>query len=376
MTEQAFPPKLPFQQVLDQLLDTETPFPPQSLYRFSDLAKDDLTNLAKAWPKIPAWRRKALMEDIEQLGEDNTVLSFEAIGQFAVCDSDPEVRLPATRTLWEYDNRELVSTFLRLLDEDQNEEVRSAAANGLGKYIYLGELEEIPPKLLRQIEDRLLAVMKNADPEVVRRSALESLGYSERDEVSELIEAAFNSGDKHWMASALYAMGRSANITWKPQVMAMLKSQLPLLRAEAARAAGEIEIAAASPRLLELLDDPDDQTRQASIWSLSQTGGEGVREALERLLEETEDEEESDYIEAALENLTFNEDMQLLPILDIDETPTSPPEKFDPGYEPYFAQTFDEDFGDDDEDDFDEEFEEESEWYEDEEEGTDEDLGD
>jgi len=50
----------------------------------------------------------------------------------------------------------------------------------------------------------------------------------------------------------------------------MLDSPLPSLRAEAARAAGELEIGAAASRLLELLDDPDEATRLASIWSLSQ----------------------------------------------------------------------------------------------------------
>jgi HEAT repeat protein len=376
MAKESYPSNIPFQQVLDQLLDTEKPFPPQSLYRFSDLDKNDLARLSKVWPSLPAWRRKALMEDIEALGEDNTLLSFDAIGQFAVSDSDPEVRLPAIRVLWEYENPALVRIFLDLLDENQNEAVRTAAANGLGKFIYLGELEEIPEKLQRQIEDRLLDIMSSDDLAAVRRSALESLGYSTRDEVPKLIEDAFKSGDKNWKASALFAMGRSSNIAWKPQVLAMLDSPIPILRAEAARAVGELEIAAASPLLLELLDDPDDQTRQASIWSLSQLGGEGVREVLERLWEETEDEEESEYIEMALDNLTFNEDMQLLPILDIDEMPANPSEKFDPGYEPYFAETYDEDFGDDDDEDFDEEIEEESEWYEDEEEGKDEDLGD
>jgi hypothetical protein len=376
MTKPAFPSNIPFQQVLDQLLDIEKPFPPKSLYRFSDLEKNELTRLSKVWPNVPSWRRKALLEDLELLGEDNTVLSFEAVGQFTLSDSDPEVRLPAIRVLWEYEHPALIPVFLGVMNEDPHEEARAAAAQGLGKFIYLGEIDVIPEKLLRFTEDNLLAVMNGDDLPIVRRNALESLGYSSRDEVPALIEAAFNSGDKTWIASALLAMGRSANIAWKQHVLNMLESPFPVLRAEAARAAGELEIAAASPVLIDLLDDPDEQTRRASIWSLSQLGGEGARQALEQLYEETEDEEESDYIESALENLTFNEDMQLLPILDIDETLTYPSEKFDPGYEPYFAETYDEDFGDDDDDDFDEEIEEESEWYEDEEEGKNEDLGD
>jgi HEAT repeat protein len=125
--------------------------------------------------------------------------------------------------------------------------------------------------------------------------------------------------DKEWIASALFAMGRSANECWQDQVLAMLESNLPILRQEAARAAGELEIRDAVPLLIELLDDPDQNTRLASMWSLSQIGGEGVRDILEQLYEEADDDTEVDLLEASLDNLAFTEDSILMPFFDFPE---------------------------------------------------------
>ena len=99
----------------------------------------------------------------------------------------------------------------------------------------------------------------------------------------------------------------------------MLHSAFPILRSEAARAAGELEIPEAMPDLIELLDDPDENTRSASIWSLSQIGGEGVRETLERMYSQAEEEGEISLLEAALENLMFNEGLQFMPFFDFPE---------------------------------------------------------
>jgi hypothetical protein len=50
----------------------------------------------------------------------------------------------------------------------------------------------------------------------------------------------------------------------------------------------------------------DDELRMAVVWSLSQIGGEDVRETLENMLEECEDDEEAGVIEEAIDNLLSN----------------------------------------------------------------------
>jgi HEAT repeat protein len=114
-------------------------------------------------------------------------------------------------------------------------------------------------------------------------------------------------------------MGRSADERWQATVLSMLDHRLPLLRAEAARAAGELEISEASPALFELVRDPNAGVRAAAIWSLSQIGGEGVRETLENLLAEADDDEETDFLETALDNLAFTEGMPPFALFDFPE---------------------------------------------------------
>ncbi len=305
------PDEIPFQKLLDTLLDVDTPLPSRYFYRLSDLNDDEIEQLSQIWDKLPAWRRKALMEDIETVGEADFLLSFEAIARLAIRDPEPTVRLPAIQTLWDYEDRHLIPIYLDMLEKDQDTQVRAAAATALGKYIFLGEIDELPLKTLRKIEDHLLAVMASKEDNLVRRRALESLGYSGREEVAPLVEAAYTSNDKDWVISALFAMGRSAHEGWKDMVLEKLESKLPGVRTEAVRSAGELEIPEAVPSLIEMLDDPSDDVRQACIWSLSQIGGEGVREALENLFEETEDEEEAEYIDTALDNLAFTEETEL-----------------------------------------------------------------
>jgi len=313
------PTVIPFQRLLDALQAVDKPFSPRYLYRLSDLEESDLEKLRAIWGKIPVRRRQALMQDVEELSSKDTLLNFVALSRFALQDEDPRVRLLAVCTLGDYEENNLIQVFLQLLKTDGDTEVREAAARALGRFVYAGELDEISATLLRTIEDTLLSVINSEELPGIRRAALEAMGYSSRDEIIPIIETAFTSNDQNWKASAVFAMGRSANIDWQPQIMATLQSKLPLLRCQAARAAGELEISEAIPYLIELIDDPDDDTRLASIWSLSQIGGEGVRETLERMQEETEDDRDYDFLESALENLSFNEDLQLMPLFDFPE---------------------------------------------------------
>lgn len=312
----AVPNNIPFSQVIQALLDVDNPFPPRYLYQLSDLDKEEMSQLKAVWGQIPAWRRKALLEDAETLGEGDYLLSFEALARFAILDEDPAVRLPAVRTLLEYEEPKLIGPLMDLLRNDPDVEVQAAAAQCLGKYVYMGELEEIPVEKQRQVEDLLLEVLRSSSPDRLRRRALESVSFSSREEIPPQIEAAYHSGERGWLASALFSMGRSANERWQPLVMKELENLSTEVRTEAARAAGELEIHATLPVLLNLLNDPDENVRGAAIWSLSQIGGEGVRDSLEELLEETEDEEEVEFIESALDNLSFTEDIQLYDLID------------------------------------------------------------
>jgi len=316
--------EIPFQQVIEALLDTDKPVNPRYLYRLSDLEDHELEALSSNWESIPERRRLALMEDVESLGEANYILSFEALCQLALKDKHPYVRILALRILDKYEVHKLIPTFLELLEKDSHPEVRAASANTLSRYIYFGEIETLPTTKLSEIVDRLLSVYKSSDTTLVKRSVLEALGYSERPEIAPMIEAAYYSGKNDWIASALFAMARSANDQWEPYVLEMLHSEHTEVRKEAAHAAGELELTKSVPVLINLLDDHDLDVRMAAVWALSQIGGEGVRDSLELLFEGCEDEDEADFIDRALDNLSFTEDLQLFSLLEVNEEETNP----------------------------------------------------
>jgi HEAT repeat protein len=259
------------------------------------------------------------MEDIQDLSASDYLLNFSGLSLHALKDPDPIVRMLAVQSLGESEELDLADIFMKLMRQDADVQVRASSAAALGTFIYLGEIEEIPEKILHDIEERLLSVTNGQDAALVRRRALEALGFSSRAEISPLIEAAYHSGDPEWLISALFAMGRSYNQTWEENVIAMLEDDREEVRAEAVEAAGELSLQKSVPKLLELLTDEDDDVRAAAIWSLSEIGGEGIRDALEELLDETEDEEEADLIEEALDNLKFVEEMGGLSIMDLSD---------------------------------------------------------
>lgn len=314
------PKEVPFEELVKALLDEGKPFQARYLYRLSDLNSDDALRLEEAWPRISLRRRLAVMEDLYDLCQNDTLLSFEEIGRVAVRDSEPGVRALAVRVLSEFEDEANLPLFLDLAQKDADAEVRAAAAAALGYYIYLGEVDELSASAWHAVEEALLQIIEGDEAEVVRRRALESLGFSSRREVPALIEKAYHSGDADWLAAALNAMGRSANRRWSRQVMAMLNHLRPAVRAEAACAAGELEIRAARPRLLEMLSDDNRDVCMAAIWSLSQIGGKGVRARLEEMLEHSEDSDEIALLESALDNLAFTEDTGGLVLLDIHES--------------------------------------------------------
>jgi hypothetical protein len=69
-----------------------------------------------------------------------------------------------------------------------------------------------------------------------------------------------------------------------------------------------------------MLNEEEDSTvLSAIIWSLSQIGGEDVRTYLETLLDQLEeDDEQVAFLEEALDNLAFTEDLERFDLLSFD----------------------------------------------------------
>lgn len=309
----------PFQSVLDSLLDEKKEFPRKYLPQFSDLGALELKALLDVWPRVGLKRKLSLLEDLETLVEGDTLVNFDDFAKALLSDGDSTVRGRAIRLLRECEDAKLVPAFIHILKNDSDVQTRAEAATALGIFVDLGELEEISEEVRNQTEDALLDVSRGNDDDKVRRRALESLGYSSHPEVPKLIEAAFQRQDPAWQASALFAMARSADSRWDEDVLISLRNDNRNVREAAVEAAGELAIKTASPILLRMLEEEeDDDVTSAVIWSLSQIGGEDARTYIEALLDQTEDEEQIEFLEEALENLAFTDDLDRFDLLSYD----------------------------------------------------------
>jgi len=308
-----------FQSVLDALV-SDKEFPRRYLQEFSDIRPLELKTFLDVWPRVKLSRKLTLLEELTSLAEVDTLVSFDDFARALLADPEPEVRTRAIRLLDECEDTKLVPFYLDMLKNDADVNVRAEAAEVLNLFVDLGELEEIPGKIYHQVEDALLASATSEDNVRVRRAALESLGYSSRPEVSTLIESSFHREDPHWQVSALTAMGRSADDRWDDEVTRSLVDADDRVRKAAVQAAGALSLQSARPILLKLLgEEEDENVLSAAIWSLSQIGGEDVRTYLENLLDVVEDDDERiAFLEEALDNLAFTEDLDRFELMALD----------------------------------------------------------
>ncbi len=308
--------ELPFDEVLTALLDEDQILDPLYLYRLSDISQENLASLARIWGDIMIVRRRALIEDLEVLTDDNTLLSFEGVYRLALKDEDEQVRFFTTRAIEVFDTDDLIPYFLDVLEKEESVDLRAVTTSILGKYIYRGELDKISAKLKKKIEDKLFAILKSSEPDDIRRRALEAISFSSRDEVRDHILLAYESDDEDWIASAIFAMGRSLDIEYGEMVCDRLDHTSPRVRLEAVRACGELTLEDALPIILDLLDDLP-AIREAAILALSQIGGEDAGPALQGLLDDEITDDEADLIQSALERLDFLEDGVDLALFDL-----------------------------------------------------------
>lgn len=313
--------EITFQSILDYLLDSKKDIPQSHLAYYSDLDSKSLRLFLDVWKSVQPDRKLLLLEALITHMDSDTLVSYEEIGKALLNDEDANIRARAIGLLAESNDPKLVDPLVNIFLNDPDFAPRLEAATLLGEFVLLGELEELDITVQREIEDALIAVIRREDNPSLRRKALESLGYSSRDELPNIIETAFQHSDSAWTASALKAMGRSHDNSWNDSVISKLLDYDAKIRFAAAEAAGELGIQEASPIMLQMLEDEeeDDDVTSAAIWSLSQIGGEDARIYILNLLENTEDEDTIEFLEDALENLDFNEDLNKFDILSLDE---------------------------------------------------------
>jgi HEAT repeat protein len=301
-----------FESALERLRDEDSSISTTTLFSLSDVNREELQQFAETWTGLTVQRRRQIAMAMGELAEENIEANFNRLFRYLLDDEDAEVREDAIEGLWEDEDVSLVNPLIGSMRSDAAARVRAAAAESLGRFVLCAETKRIPSDRGEQIGEALLAVIRNAgEDELVRRRAIESISYRGDETVRGIVESAYATDDANMRASALFAMGRSADPYWRRTVAGELWSPDPQIRFEAARAAGELEYKVTVPRLIELLDDPDREVQDASITALGQIGGKAAREALLDLLD-GEDEVARELAQDALDELEFTRESELL----------------------------------------------------------------
>ena len=304
--------------LLHSLSSKSDPIGTLPLDHLSDLDTDTANSLGILWGTIPAPRRIDLLKELGDREAIQFDLDFSEVYYLGLKDSEPEAVANSINNLSQIENTNFFPSLIELLSHTDTL-IREAAADALGRFVYLGELEEISSEDSDRIVNLLLNTFRTDSSTEVRCRSLESLGYSSHKDVPGILLSSFNSGDLVLAVSVMKAISRSADSSWKSLILDHLHNTHPEIRLEAVRAAGELEIREARSDLIELLEDVDRQVHLAAIWSLAQIGGDNIQELLTQIQSETGDIEETDLIEDALDLLEFNAGTGDFLLLDLEE---------------------------------------------------------
>jgi HEAT repeat protein len=304
--EPALPP--PVEQTIAKLVNPETKLADSWLTDLSSLNSTELKQLEQAWATVEPKRRRQIMYRLVELAEDNFELDFDAIFKGRLKDEDAEVRSKAIEGLWENEEPALIEPLIELLEKDSSEEVQAAAATALGKFALLAELEKLRANHKDRISRSLLAVIQDkSKPVEVKRRALEAASPLTLPQMNKAIAEAYQSGNNKLKTSALFAMGKSGNISWLPILLKELASADAEIRYEAAGACGELGEEEAAGYLCELTNDPDLDVRLVAVQALGKIGGPEAKGCLERCLNHP-DESIQEAAKEALSQLEAEED--------------------------------------------------------------------
>lgn len=273
-----------FELALRELMEEDKPLARRALINLSGPSHAESVAFFAAWRGISTERKREIMARMVELGEESFEIDYVAIFRGCLRDSDPVVRRYAVEGLWEDERPDLIEPLVQLLSSDPDAGVRAAAAMSLGRFVYLAECDELDQKQGARIREALERTINSPseDMEVVRR-AIESIAFINDDRARRFVDRAYDHDDERMRQSAVFAMGRSADVFWADTVLAELSASSSGMRYEAARACGELQLRRAVPQLAKLMQDSDREVQGVAVWALGQIGGKRARMILEHL---------------------------------------------------------------------------------------------
>lgn len=276
---------LPITETIAHLGDSDKPLLNSKLVELSNLNPEELALLEEAWATIEAKRKRQIMYRLVELAEDNFELDFDDIFKNCLTDQDAEVRSKAIEGLWESEEAFLIDPLIKILKQDSSVKVQATAAIALGKFAMLAELKKLRPSHKSKLcQALLMAIDDSSQPIEVQCCALEAAAPLSLPQMQKAIVRAYQSGEPKLRISAIFAMGKSCNLSWLPILLKELTSADAETRYEAAIACGELGEKEAVSYLAELITDPDVDVQLAAIQALGKIGGPEAKDCLEQCL--------------------------------------------------------------------------------------------
>ncbi len=277
----------------------------------SKVLPSQMADVITVWAALATDDRREIMTALVEAAASDFELDFTAFGIFALTDPDAEVRQTAIDLLSEQINLVHMARLLDMAQHDGVDDVRASAIQALGPIILDAELGKLPEDQVAPVVDYLLALLADRRTDVlVRARALEAVAHSSHETISAQIKRAYEGEEPRMKTAALVAMGASSDEIWGEVIVDELASRQPANRYEAARAAGELNLIEAVPKLSRLALEDEGQVRNIAIWALGEIGGKEALRVLEAMMEqadEDDDEALTDLLEEALDAASVSE---------------------------------------------------------------------
>lgn len=253
----------------------------ETLAELSGMTNDEAKVLARKWL---AWTDDEVLDlhtKLADLTEEDSSMEFECIFKAGLGHSDARVRAAAIHSLAETGDITAVSRIVDLLSDDNDLDVRTAAATAMGSFALLAAEGKFTERVRNRIFQSLESVLTDGDaPSELWRRSLEAAGAFGDSSVNRYIERARISPAPEFKRSALVAVARTSDPRWLDFVTTELESDDSSVRFEAVNALGEIGDEPDAFYLEDSLDDQDLMVQLAAVAAAEKIAGPTAKQLL------------------------------------------------------------------------------------------------
>lgn len=260
-----------------------------TLAELSGIANAEARMLSTRWLGWTDDEVLHLHTKLADLAEEDTSMEFECVFKAGLHYRDGRVRAVSTHALAETGDVSAVSRIIDLFNEDEDPDVRVAAATAMGSFAAIASEGRLSERVRSRIFDALSSVIEKGDtPQELWRRALEAAGSFDDPRVAKYIERGKVSEAPEFQRSVLIAIARTSDPRWLDHVTQQLESTDSSVRFEAVNALGEIGDEPDAFYLEEPLDDQDLMVQMAAVAAAEKIGGPTAKQLLQIATESPE----------------------------------------------------------------------------------------